>query len=278
VLVPPQAYVGMLTNSSAGRSWWAQYAYFWTHWGDPEGYAGAWTPAHLWFILFLLVYSFLALALFVWLRGASGGRVIGRFASACRRPGVVIVVPTLLLLSEKALVPMDDLSGQTPVGFFLLFMLGFVLVADDRITEAVDGSWQWALPLGVAAMAVRAGLWPSIDRYADGSWQDTTVNWLLYQLGVWMMIIGLLGLSHRYASRANRCYRYATEGAYPFYVLHQTVIVLLAYWIVRWNIGIPAAYTLIALAALGVTLLAYDVAVRRWQPARFLFGMKDRNP
>jgi glucan biosynthesis protein C len=277
VLVPPQAYVGMRTNTDASRSWWGQFAYFWTHWGDPEGYGGAWTPAHLWFVLFLLVYSILALVFFVWLRGNAGGRLIGWFAAACRQPGLIIVIPALLLLTEKAVVPMGDLSGQTPVGFFLLFLLGFVTVADERITAAVDRHWKWVLPLGLTAMTVRAALWPDIDGYADGSWQDIVVNWLLYQIGVWLMIIGLLGLCHRYANRTNRAYRYATEGAYPFYVLHQTVIVLIAYWVVQWGLGIAAAFALIALAALTATLLVYHLAVRRWQPVRFLFGMKHRN-
>lgn len=277
VIVPPQAYVGMLTNTDAERSWWEQYAYFWTHWGEPESYAGPWTPAHLWFILFLLVYSLVALALFVWLR-RGGGRLIDWFARACRVPGAVIAVPAALLLLEKAIVPMDDLSGQTPIGFLLLFVLGYVVVADERITAAIDRCWPYALAFGVAAMALRAGLWPENEEYADGSWQEALVEWLGYQIGVWAMIVGLLGLFHRHANGTNRSYGYATEGAYPFYALHQTVIVLLAWWILDWGLGIPAAFTIIAVASLVVTVLVYDVAVRRWRPVRFLFGLKPRRP
>ncbi len=265
VIVPPQAYIGMLTNSAADRSWWSQYAYYWTNWSDPQSYAGPWTPGHLWFILFLFVYSLLALGIFLWLR-RGGHRLIDWFARACRFRGMVILLPAIPLLIEKSVNPMDDLSGQTPVGFFLLFVLGFVMVADERIVAAVDRHWRWVLPLGIAFMAVRAGLWPHTDEWPDPSWQDTLVNWLMYVFGVWMMIVGLLGLCHRYVNRANRVYRYATEAAYPFYILHQTVIVLLAYLVVQWGVGIPAKYTIIAVASFCLTLAIYEVAVRRWGP------------
>ena len=276
VVIPPQQYVGMLTNTDARRSWWAQYAYFWTHWENPDNYVGWWSPGHLWFILLLFVYSLLALGIFLWMRHGGGRRLIDWFAGACRVPGVVIVVPTLLLLAEKALNPMDDLSGQTPAGYFILILLGYVMVADDRITAAVDRHWRWVLPLGVALMALRAGLWPDTESYSDPSWQDAVVNWLGYQFGVWMMIVGLLGLFHRHANRTNRAYGYSTEAAYPFYILHQTVIVLVAWWVVQWGVGVPPKYAVIAVASLLLSVGVYEVAVRRWNVVRFLFGMKPK--
>ena len=276
VLIPPPQYVGMLTNTDAERSWWEQYVYFWTHWENPDNYVGWWSPGHLWFILFLFVYSMIALALFLWLRKGSGRRLIDWFARACRVPAVVIVVPTLFLLADKALDPMDDISGQTPLGFLILFVLGFVMVADERITAAVDRHWKWVLPLGAACMAVRAWQWPTNESWPDGSWQDVTIGSLGYQFGIWMMIVGLLGLFHRYANRTNRAYGYATEAAYPFYILHQTVIVLIAWFVVQWGAGVPLKYIVIAVVSLLLSVGIYEVAVRRWNVPRFLFGMKPK--
>jgi glucan biosynthesis protein C len=275
IIVPPQAYCGMLTNTTADRSWWSQYAYFWTHWADPQSYDGMWTPAHLWFILFLFVYSLLALGVILWLR-RGGRRFIDWFAGICRYPAVVIVLPTIPLLIDKSVDPMGDLSGQTPIGFFLLFVLGCFMVADERIVAAVDRHWRWVLPLGIVCMAVRAGLWPHTEGWPNQSWQDTLVNWLMYEFGVWMMIVGLLGLCHRYVNGTNRLYGYATEAAYPFYILHQTVIVLLAYLVVQWGFGIPLKYTVIAVSSFCLTLAIYEVAVRRWGVVRFFFGMKPK--
>jgi glucan biosynthesis protein C len=278
VIIPPQQYVGMLTNTDAHRSWWSQYVYFWTHWENPDNYVGMWSPGHLWFILFLYVYSLLGLGIFLWLRRGSGSRLIDWFSRACRLPAVVIVVSTLFLLADKGFDPMDDLSGQRPLGFFILFLLGFVMVADERITAAVARHWKWVLPLGVACMALRAGLWPRNEEFADGGWQDALVEWLGYEFGVWMMIVGLLGLFHRHVGGTNRVYGYATEAAYPFYILHQTVIVLIAWLVVRGSVGIPIKFTVIALDSLVASLLVYHLCVRPWNLMRFLFGMKPKRP
>jgi len=147
VIIPPQAYFGMLTNTDADRSWWGQYAYFWTHWENPDNYVGWWTPGHLWFVLFLLVYALLAVGLFVWMRRGGGHQVVDWFAAACRIPGMVIVVPAAILLAQQALVPMDDISGQSPVGFFLLFLIGFVMVA------YVVVQWGVGIPVKFALIA-----------------------------------------------------------------------------------------------------------------------------
>ena len=58
---------------------------------------------------------------------------------------------------------------------------------------------------------------------------------LLYETGVWCMLLGLLGLAQRYLTAGGRVLAYATEAAYPFYILHQTVIVAVAYFVVRWE-------------------------------------------
>jgi len=52
------------------------------------------------------------------------------------------------------------------------------------------------------------------------------------------------------------------------------VIVLLAYFIVQWGLGIPLELTVIAVTSLVLTLVVYDLRVRRRRPVRFLFGMK----
>jgi hypothetical protein len=60
----------------------------------------------------------------------------------------------------------------------------------------------------------------------------------------------------------------------PFYVLHETVIVAVAYLTLTWPIGGGAQYCLIALISLAATLLLYDLGIRRNPVTRFLFGLK----
>ena len=64
----------------------------------------------------------------------------------------------------------------------------------------------------------------------------------------------------------------------PFYVLHETVIVVIAYFVLAWPVGGAVQYCLIALGSLAATLLLYDLAVRRTRVTRFLFGFRPGQP
>ena len=90
------------------------------------------------------------------------------------------------------------------------------------------------------------------------------------------MILGLLGLACRFFTAGGPVLSYATEAAYPFYILHQTVIVGVAYFVVQWDWAAGLKFAAIAAASFALSLLIYEVVVRRWGPVRFLFGMKPK--
>jgi len=86
---------------------------------------------------------------------------------------------------------------------------------------------------------------------------------ILRVAGTWLIFMGALGFGKRYLSRASRALRYLAEGSYPVYILHQTVIVILAYYVVSLAVPTTTAQALIlfALAVPGVFVL-YEI-VRR---------------
>ena len=90
----------------------------------------------------------------------------------------------------------------------------------------------------------------------------------------WRWTLALLGLGRRYLTASGPLLRYAREVSYPIYILHQTVIVAIAFVVVGWQMGIAVKYGAILLAASVGTLLIYEFLVRRVNPMRFLFGLK----
>jgi glucan biosynthesis protein C len=92
----------------------------------------------------------------------------------------------------------------------------------------------------------------------------------------WCWVLALLGLGRRYLTASGPTLRYARDASYPFYILHQTVIVAIAFSVVGWHAGVAVKYVAILVAASAGTLLAYECLVRRFNPVRFLFGMKPR--
>lgn len=278
VLVPPQTWIGARTYGAAHESFLTGYRLFWTSAdADLTGYKGGFTPGHLWFIQFLFLLSLVALPAFLWLRRGGGRRLIDWFAAACRVPGVVLLPAVPLILTE----PIDVLqvSGQNIVGYLILLLAGFVMVADQRITAALDRQRHWLLGLGAAGVVARVLLvhWSSFwVGVSDPSLKTWLVGSVLRELAAWTFICGLLGYGHRHLQRTNVVLRYATEAAYPFYIWHQTVIVFIAYGVVGWGLGAPLTYVVIAVASPVASLALYELVVRRFDPVRGLFGMKPR--
>jgi peptidoglycan/LPS O-acetylase OafA/YrhL len=69
---------------------------------------------------------------------------------------------------------------------------------------------------------------------------------------------------------------YLGAAALPLYVLHQPIVVVVAYFVVRWQLPMPLKYLVIVAISFAVMLAVYDLGVRRTRVTRFLFGMRSR--
>src|SRR5262249_58220258 len=69
---------------------------------------------------------------------------------------------------------------------------------------------------------------------------------------------------------------YANQSVLPFCRLHDPVIVAFAWIIVRWHVPIGVKSPALVAVSFAATLAIYELAVRRYRPTRFLFGMKTR--
>ncbi|HEX5693505.1 MAG TPA: acyltransferase, partial [Arenimonas sp.] len=65
------------------------------------------------------------------------------------------------------------------------------------------------------------------------------------------------------------------EAVFPWYVIHQSATVLLAYWLVPLQLGAGREATLVVGGTLAACLLGHEI-VRRVGVLRPLFGLKRR--
>jgi glucan biosynthesis protein C len=274
VLIPPLSYLGLLNHSDYSQPFIAWLPnFFRLQTADLNGFfLGGFTVGHLWFILHLLVYSLIALPLFLYFNRDSGRRWIERIASVLMKPAVLFLLfPALLVLISK----FPWVLGGNPLFYITFFILGFILMSDQRLMDKVDRHRLVLLLLGVVPLA---GL---ITVSATNSWLAGIPEWVdgitdAYRNGFvpWFFILALLAYGRRFLNFSNRFLKYFAEGAYPIYILHQTILVVIAFFVVQWGLGVGAKYVIIvALSFLG-TILAYDILVRRTNITRFLFGMK----
>jgi glucan biosynthesis protein C len=272
VIVPPQSYLGLRNHSNYAGSFLRWYPnFFQLISADVDGYfLGGHTWGHLWFIIHLLLYSLVALPLLLYLRRESGRRLIDRLAALVSRPGMILLgaIPLLLTLS------FPDIANGNPLFYILFFIYGYILMADVRFGAAIDKHKTVALLLGPVVLVIMAYL-------NVVGWPSGTPSWLLSLLSdygeafiPWFTVIVLLGYGKLFLSFTNGLLKYATEAAYPVYTLHQTVLVIIGFFVVEWEMGALVKFLTIMVASLVATVLVYDLVVKRVNVVRFLFGMR----
>ena len=270
VLVPPQTYFGLRNHSNYSESFLQYYPRFFEMIpADMDGYfLGGFTLAHLWFIIYLFIISLVALPLFLLLNRKSGQRLVGWLAAFCSLPG------TIFLLAVPIIV-MGSITDFNPDPFYYLtlFILGYILMADARFGEAIDRHKAIALFLGPVLFLVAT-------YFSVTSWPKGIPGWLIrIYLGgfaTWFFIIALLGYGKKLLNFTNGFLKYAGEASYPGYILHQTVIVTIGFFVVQWGAGVPVKYVTILAASFVATVAVYDLVVKRTNVTRFLFGMRPK--
>jgi glucan biosynthesis protein C len=93
-------------------------------------------------------------------------------------------------------------------------------------------------------------------------------------LGSWCCILAILGFGRKHLDFSTPFVKYANEAVLPFYILHQTVLLGVGYFVVQWAIPDLLKWAIILLASFAVIMGLYEFLVRRFNILRFLFGMK----
>ncbi len=90
----------------------------------------------------------------------------------------------------------------------------------------------------------------------------------------WWWVISALGYGRALLTTKPKWLNYANEGIYPFYILHQTMIIMVGFYVVQSNEDILLKYIATAVFAFVLTVAIYEFVVRPYPVMRFLFGMK----
>jgi peptidoglycan/LPS O-acetylase OafA/YrhL len=238
--------------------------------------------AHLWFLAYLFVSSLLALPLFVYLRRESGRRLIERLADVVSRRWMIFLFALPLVVVEATLrakwfrtrlIIVDDWASF--LFYLVLFIYGFIIISDERISDAIERHRKSALLLGIFASTLYLIITFTGQPPARGYSLRWTLLMTLRGFNVWFWCVAILGFGSRYLKFDHKILPYVNEAVYPVYVLHLPLATLIAYWVVRWNIWAGAQMVIITLGTLVASLCGYEL-IRRTNVTRFLFGLKSK--
>ena len=286
VLCPPQVFIESTTGQQYHAppfdgSFWDFLPHYFT--GGVYGFGG-WFPIaglHLWYLSYLALFTLASMPLFHYLTSANGRRLSSRLASAADRWWLLLVLGLPLLATEVLLPPGVPIlswgEGGWRLGTHWVFLiLGFMLGADGRFRDAADHWRRLWLALAVMTLIPLLFWAHTIGSLAWGT-PAFAFQWAWRTMNGWLFLLAIIGYGSRYLRHGSQRLAATSELVLPFYILHQTAIVLLAYWIRDWPLPIVAAYPLVVAAAF-LACAAGCLAVRRYSALRFLFGMSRPHP
>ena len=216
------------------------WKYFFTHLTDFSGYDGAFTPGHLWFILFLFLISIFALIVFRFVP-------YERISANVERLPVFGVL--LLFIPVWLMYYLGNFGGFSLGKCLALYLIGYYVLSNELIIDKLEKNIRWLLGLCVIGTTLSVSMYYKFAYYGD-LW----VNFI-----GWISILCLLVAGKRFLDRRTSFTKYFNQASYPIYILHQSILVALAYYVVQINDVIMVQVPCICIGSFILTVLAYHL-------------------
>jgi peptidoglycan/LPS O-acetylase OafA/YrhL len=280
VIVPVQPYIQGVSNGlvAPGFLQFLVDYYSGKQWPRDafDGWYYGFTWNHLWYLAYLWVYTIALTLLARPLESSLGKKLRSHFIGL--RGLALMLLPVLpFCVYSFTLQPLFPDNGDfihdwyRNAVYFTAFLYGY-LVARDAGFWAEATRLRWAtLGCAAAIFGVRLVLGSIYPDEAPASIEALAL--VLRNLYMWSMLLTILGWAHAHLDRPFRWLPWANENVYPWYILHQSLIVLFAYWLLPLQLpAMVEAMSVLALTIAGCWLGAAGVRRVRW--LRPLFGLK----
>lgn len=273
LIVPPQVYFERLADGAFSGSYLKFYTTAAFDGVYPEGNV-SWH--HLWFLPYLLVFSWVLAPLFVYLRNHKT-----RFVEWVKRLiqktwGIYLFVVPLYFV-ESLVQPFFPITHALVNDWFnftfsiTLFFYGFVLIATGEVFwETVAKMKQKSLVLGIICFSGQVIIWLFFE---DGYVIHFTEA-LLKVVNIWSWILVLFAYAAKHLNKPSKGLAYANRAVYPFYILHQTITVAIAYYLMDLDWAFLPKAIILIVGTFGISWLIYDLIILRVTWLHPFFGLK----
>ena len=180
-----------------------------------------------------------------------------------------LVNPIILFMG---FIPLGLVGGFELVGiplakYLLLMIIGAILCADEEILETIKRYRGWYLAIMLL----------------------TIVNYLIRKLGIintqgildgyikevraWSTMLTIIGYAMVYWNGTNKLINYFRGACFPIYEVHQTILVVIAYFIIQHSTWFGIQYLGILILTFVLSILVYEL-LKKFRVTRWMFGIK----
>jgi glucan biosynthesis protein C len=283
IVVPPQVYMERVSQGYTG-SFWQWYPDIFNFVPYPKG---SFSWHHLWFIAYLFLYDLMLAPLFAWWMSPKSDNFKAKMGHLAKGYRVyILMLPGIIwyaLLSRQQPETNDIVHDGCYFGYWLFFLVaGFICIFQPKLMDSLQRNRRLSLTIGFLAIIFLNYLrWNKIEP-GHANWPfETQFSWYCFDalkpLVAWTWVFALIGYGKQYLNRKHTVLNYLNQAVYPFYILHQTVIVVLVYYFVQLpNESILSKYIYTLGTTFFISVLTYHLLIRPFAIMRFLFGMKPK--
>jgi hypothetical protein len=228
---------------------------------------------HLWFLVILFLFSLVTMNFFLFLRKEKNQT---RIVSFLENPRVLFLFPVLILLSELIQALLDTplvFGGWNILSHLLFYIFGFILAFNQQLMETLGKYIK--IIFGIMTIAISL-TFLMIVFFFDGVIHFKDVEVLFFVIRItfaWSGVLFILWLGNRYLNRDSKYRKDLNDLVLPFYILHQTVLIVVGFFIIQLELDVLMKFLLIFSLSF-VSIIILLLIIREENTLRFLFGMK----
>lgn len=278
-LTPIQVYYEWLQEGKIALSYWRFYPSVFELVPYPEGTL---TWSHMWFVVYLFVFTILLLPVFALFKIKAVQHLKNRINPLFNFPAahLLLIVPFVyyyfalyIRWPEQGSLLDDWFVFNSSITFYFL---GFFLGDMPTFWESCERYRKLFLAIAIICAAILY-----VKFYWDVALpKQQDLNLYIYgvvdSLEIWSIILASVGFARRHLNFSNRYLTYLTSAVYPFYILHQTVIVATGYYVTQWNSPIVVKLVALIVICFASILGIYHFLIRPFIVPRILFGLKPK--
>lgn len=281
VIVTPQAYFELLAKGEIEPG----YLAFWGRYLAGEDSFSVTVPTwnHLWYVVYLLVYSLIVIPLMPAIRVLSGWADGAAFEKLMRGWGVMLV-PGLLFVFYRFTTDMafprethdlvNDWGAHARYGSY--FLIGLLIAKNDTFWRLLGQTWRRGALVVAGLAIVLSLLWFNWEWVAQQPVLLVAAR-ALRPLYAWAVIATIMGAAQAYLNRPSARLQYLTTAIFPYYILHQTLIVIIGVTAGGLSISVWLEFPTVLIGTFAGCIVLYELFIRRIGFLRPLFGVPRKN-
>ncbi len=277
--IPIQVYVEYLQKGRIKESYFDFYPSVWKLIPYPEG---SLTWSHMWFIVYLLTFIVFLLPVFSILKIKIVEKYKDKFSLILSSKYLMFLVIFILYVNYYLFYVKYPEQGSLVDDWFVFnssityLILGYLFASSNLFWDNCEKYRKISL-----SMATITGIYLFINYYTPNNLPKTDginaqVYFILDAVQIWSIILTLIGFAKKHLNASSEILQYLNQAVFPFFIIHQTIIVAIGYWVVQLKVSVLSKYLLLSILSSLFIFCIYEYVIKRTKLTRFLYGMKNK--